>query len=96
MSAPEDDLDRYLDKQTPEFQASVRNLMEIRRQIELLYEARHHRGISLDAVAEATDSIVSDIEAIESGKVSPSIELIERYARAIGYRFSVSVEPVVD
>lgn len=96
MNSLEDDLDRYMKNQTPEFRAAVEDLVETRRQIRLLFGARRDQGISLRLVAKRMCLSVSDVRAIEAGEVSPTVEQIWRYAQAVGYRFAVSVEPFFD
>ena len=59
-----------------------------------LIAARSRAGITQNEIARRMGTTQSAIARLESGKRIPSIKTVQRYARAIGYRAVVRLEPV--
>lgn len=95
MNEPMDDLDRLLAESPEDTRQGVEQILELNRQIRALYQARIVQGISQRTVADRMGTTQSAISELENETTSPRIATLERYARAIGYQFRISVEPLV-
>ena len=58
--------------------------------------ARRWRGWSQRQLARAADVPVSTVNRIETGKVSPTVEMVNRLVVVAGMRIAVSLIPTVD
>jgi len=58
-----------------------------------LIEARTRAGLSQTQLAHRMKTSQSYIARIESGKVRPSTDALERFARATGSRLRIALEP---
>ncbi|QUD83366.1 helix-turn-helix transcriptional regulator [Gordonia polyisoprenivorans] len=58
---------------------------------ETVYQARQAAGLSQAQLAERMGSTQSSIAAIESGARTPTVDLLERLARACGQRLTITI-----
>ena len=58
-----------------------------------LIAARSRAGLTQSDVAERMGTTQSVIARLESGKQAPSLRTVQRYARAVGARAVVRIEP---
>ena len=61
---------------------------------EALIRARTEADMTQEEVAEKMQTSQSYVAKLESGKVSPSMKALQRYAAATGTRLKVSLEQV--
>ncbi len=73
------------DAQTPEF--------ELARE---LIAARTQAGLTQDDIAALMGTTQSVVARIESGKYTPSMRTVQRFANAVGARAVVRMEPLTD
>lgn len=59
-----------------------------------LIAARARAGITQAELAQRMGTTQSAIARLESGKRTPSIDTVQRYARAVGARAVVRIEPM--
>ncbi len=57
-----------------------------------LIAARAQAGMTQDEVAEKMQTSQSYIAKLESGRVSPSMKALQRYAKATGSRLTITLE----
>jgi predicted transcriptional regulator len=60
-----------------------------------LIAARARAGITQAELAQRMGTTQSAIARLESGRRTPSIDTVQRYARALGARAVVRIEPMV-
>ncbi|MGH7857652.1 MAG: helix-turn-helix domain-containing protein [Candidatus Binatia bacterium] len=58
-----------------------------------LTAARRRAGLTQREVAERMGTTQSAVSRVESGRVAPSLDFLDRYARAIGTRLAVELGP---
>jgi transcriptional regulator with XRE-family HTH domain len=63
---------------------------------DLVAAARHWRGWSQRELARAAGVPVSTVNRIETGKVSPTVEMVTRLVGATGLRIVVSLTPTAE
>jgi transcriptional regulator with XRE-family HTH domain len=68
-------------------------LTDLSRQLRAL---RQQRGLTLKAAAERGAVSLSYISDIECGRTQPSLAVLDRLARAYGYRVRIEFEEVGD
>ena len=81
------------DPNNPDSIASREDFNNFEDFIVLLYEKRKAAGLTQTAVAkimETHQSVISDFERLGG---NPTIETIQRYARAVGYRVLLELAP---
>lgn len=59
----------------------------------MLITARAQAGLSQSEVAARMDTTQSVIARMESGRRMPNLRTVERYAKAVGGRLSLRIEP---
>ncbi len=59
---------------------------------EIVYRAREAAGLTQTELARRMGTTQSAIAAIESGACTPTVELLERLARACGQRLTISID----
>ncbi|MES2434402.1 MAG: helix-turn-helix transcriptional regulator [Pseudomonadota bacterium] len=59
--------------------------------IEAMISARAAAGLTQEALAERMGTTQSAIARLEGGRVSPSVETLRRYAKAVGKRLRVEM-----
>lgn len=59
--------------------------------IEAMIVARTEAGLTQEALAERMGTTQSAIARLEGGRVSPSVETLRRYAKAVGKRLRVEM-----
>lgn len=57
--------------------------------IEAMIQARAEAGLTQEALAERMGTTQSAIARLESGRVSPSVDTLRRYAAGVGKRLRV-------
>lgn len=59
---------------------------------ETVYRARETAGLTQSKLARRMGTTQSAIAAIESGARTPTVDLLERLARACGARLTISID----
>ena len=59
--------------------------------IEAMIAARAAAGLTQEALAERMGTTQSAIARLEGGRVSPSVEMLRKYAKAVGKRLRVEM-----
>ena len=59
--------------------------------IEAMISARAAAGLTQEALAERMGTTQSAIARLEGGRVSPSVETLRRYAKAVGKKLRVEM-----
>ncbi len=59
--------------------------------IEAMISARAAAGLTQEALAERMGTTQSAIARLEGGRVSPSVETLRKYAKAVGKRLRVEM-----
>lgn len=73
------------------------NPVEMKKQIVGQFkDIRKERKISQEQVARAAGMARPDVSRFESGKYNPSLELMIRYAHALGCELKVELVPMED
>ena len=62
----------------------------------LLRRARRRSALSLRALAREAGTSHATLVAYESGRVTPSVETLDRIVRAAGFTVTATLSPVVD
>ena len=78
----------------PAIKAEYDSLAEEFSIAEALIRARAEADMTQEEVAEKMQTSQSYVAKLESGKVSPSMKALQRYAAATGTRLRVSLEHV--
>ena len=58
-----------------------------------LVAARHRAGMTQAQIAEALGTYQGNIARLEAGRVSSTLETLQRFAAATGSRVRISIEP---
>lgn len=64
--------------------------------VETMITARIAAGLTQEEIAKRMSSTQSAIARLEGGKVSPSLETLYKYARAVGVRPIISFERITE
>lgn len=59
--------------------------------IEAMIRARAEAGLTQEALAERMGTTQSAVARLEGGHVSPTVETLQRYAKAVGKRLKVEM-----
>ena len=59
--------------------------------IEAMIRARTEAGLTQEALAERMGTTQSAVARLEGGRVSPTVETLQRYAKAVGKRLKVEM-----
>ena len=88
-----DDLDELVTQysEDPDFVESLRAAEDRHRLKVELTERRRALGLSQTQVAQSMCTTQSHISEFENGDSDPHLSTFQRYARAVGMRFSVSL-----
>ena len=78
------------------YQAAYEALGEEFALARTLIEARTRAGLTQSQLAGRMKTSQSYVARLEGGKVRPSTDALERFARATGTRLRISFEPVGD
>ena len=78
------------DKRTARVYADLADEFDVAR---ALIDARVRAGLSQIQVAERMGTTQSVVARLESGRRPPSMRTVERFARAVGGRLIVRIEP---
>ncbi len=76
----------------PDFKAEYDALAEEFSIAETLIRARAEADMTQEQVAEKMQTSQSYVAKLESGRVSPSMKALQRYAEATGSRLKISLE----
>ena len=79
----------------PDVRAEYESLDEEFSIAEALIRARAEADMTQAQVAEKMQTSQSYVAKLESGRVSPSMKALQRYAAATGARLKISFEPLV-
>lgn len=80
--------------QRPDVRAEYDSLEEEFSIAEALIRARAEAEMTQEQVAEKMQTSQSYVAKLESGRVSPSMKALQRYAAATGARLKISFEPL--
>ena len=78
----------------PKYKAEYAALEKEFQLARTLIETRALAGLSQTQLARRMKTSQSYVARIESGKVKPSTDALERFARATGFRLKISFEPL--
>jgi len=85
-------------KKDPAFMAEYDALEDEFALLDELLKARKKAGMTQEDVARAMNTKAPAVARIESGggsqKHSPSIETLRKYAKAVGCRLKINLEPI--
>lgn len=59
--------------------------------LEAMIRARAEAGVTQAELAERMETTQSAIARLESGRVSPTVETLQKYARALGKRLKIEM-----
>lgn len=59
--------------------------------IEAMIRARSEAGLTQEALAERMGTTQSAVARLEGGRVSPTVETLRKYAKAVGKRLKVEM-----
>lgn len=71
--------------------AELKSRLSLRLQMQPLVEIRHRKSLTQSDVAQSMGVTVGRVSQIESGEVA-GFDVLDRYARAIGGRLTLSVD----
>ncbi len=77
--------------QNPEFAAAYAEADAEYSVIEAMIRARAEAGLTQTEVAQRMGSTQSAVARLEGGGISPSVETLRRYAKAVGKRLRVEM-----
>lgn len=95
MERPEDDGDELgadidaEDAREPGYRAALENLVPVVRLTTALWQERERLGLSVDEVAARSGLRIEDVEAIDNNDVDVPVEIMSRYAAAVGFRLDL-------
>lgn len=77
--------------QDPEVAAAYAEADAEFRVIEAMLRARAEAGLTQEALAERMGTTQSAVARLEGGRVSPTVETLRKYAKAVGKRLKVEM-----
>jgi DNA-binding XRE family transcriptional regulator len=77
--------------QDPEFAAAYAEADAEFAVIEAMIRARAEAGLTQEALAERMGTTQSAVARLEGGRVSPTVETLQKYAKAVGKRLRVEM-----
>jgi predicted transcriptional regulator len=77
--------------QNPEVAAAYAEAEPEFRVIEAMIRARAEAGLTQEALAERMGTTQSAVARLEGGRVSPTVETLRKYAKAVGKRLKVEM-----
>lgn len=95
MERPEDDGDELEadidaeDARRPGYRAALESLVPVVRLTTALWQERERLGLSVDEVAARSGLRIEDVEAIDNNDVDVPVEIMSRYATAVGFRLDL-------
>lgn len=75
----------------PGFAAAYDEAVEEYAALEAMIRARAGSGVTQAELAERMGTTQSAIARLESGRVSPTVETLQKYARALGKRLRIEM-----
>lgn len=90
------DVGRYIDermRRDSDLAAAVRAEVGRLELARMVRETREAKGLSQEKLAQLVGTKQPSIARLESGKVIPRLDLLERIARAVGMRLDVRFRP---
>jgi len=75
----------------PEFVKAYDEAVEEYAALEAMIRARAGTGVTQAELAERMGTTQSAIARLESGRVSPTVETLQKYARALGKRLKIEM-----
>jgi DNA-binding transcriptional regulator YiaG len=79
----------------PQYRVAYDALAEEFALVNSMIEARKRAKLSQAEVAVRMGTTESAVSRLESGRTKPSTRTLERYAKAVGHRLRISLEPSV-
>ena len=92
MERPENDADELEadiddeDARQPGYRAALESILPVVRLTTALWQERERLGLSADEVAARSGRRIEDVEAIDNNDVDVPVEIMARYAAAVGFR----------
>ena len=77
--------------QDPDFAAAYAEADADYSVLEAMITARAAAGLTQEALAERMGTTLSAVARLEGGRVSPTVETLRRYAKAVGKRLRVEM-----
>jgi ribosome-binding protein aMBF1 (putative translation factor) len=77
----------------PEVKAEYDRLGPVYALVGAMLDARHKAGLTQEQIAVRMGTTQSVVARLESGRHMPSLELITRYAAALGRRLQIELVP---
>ena len=77
--------------QDPEVAAAYAEADAEFRVIEAMLRARAEAGLTQEALAERMGTTQSAVARLEGGRVSPTVDTLRKYAKAVGKRLKVEM-----
>ena len=99
MENPEDDVDELEadidadEVRQPGYRQSLENLLPVIRLTTALWQERERLGLTVDEVAARSGLQMADVEAIDNNDVDVPVEIMARYAAAVGFRLDLHPLP---
>lgn len=75
----------------PDFAKAYDEAVEEYAALEAMIRARAETGVTQAELAERMGTTQSAIARLESGRVSPTVETLQKYARALGKRLKIEM-----
>ncbi len=95
MERPEKDADELEadiddeDARHPGYRAALESLVPVVRLTTALWQERERLGLSADEVATRSGLRIGDVQAIDNNDVDVPVEIMARYAAAVGFRLDL-------
>ncbi|MGI8684998.1 MAG: hypothetical protein ACR2MO_07910 [Acidimicrobiales bacterium] len=89
---PEDDIDELEadidadDARQPGYRQWLEDLLPVIKLTTVLWQERERVGLAVDEVAARSGLRIDDVEAIDDNDVDVPVEIMARYAAAVGFR----------
>lgn len=71
------------------YRAALESLVPVVRLTTALWQERERLGLSVDEVAARSGLRIEDVEAIDNNDVDVPVEIMSRYATAVGFRLDL-------
>ncbi|MGH9165703.1 MAG: helix-turn-helix domain-containing protein [Acidimicrobiales bacterium] len=95
MENPEDDIDELEadidadEERQPGYRQLLENLLPVIRLTTALWQERERLGLTVDEVAARSGLQMAEVEAIDNNDVDVPVEIMARYAAAVGFRLDL-------
>ena len=87
-------MDYIVNKNGVEILIETNPLEQKRRIVNQFKKMRKDKGISQEKAAELAGMARPDVSRFESGNYNPSLELMMRYANALGCELKIELQPI--